>query len=39
MTPKEFEDLTGIYPDRVQYDVIEREYERHARGRRYAAIG
>lgn len=28
MTPKEFEDQTGIYPDRVLYDVIEREYVR-----------
>ena len=28
MTPKEFEDLTGIYPDRILYGVAEREYER-----------
>ena len=28
MTPKEFEDLTGIYPDRITYGVAEREYER-----------
>lgn len=28
MTPKEFEDQTGIYPDRILYDVIEREYVR-----------
>ena len=28
MTPKGFEDQTGIYPDRILYDVIEREYVR-----------
>lgn len=28
MTPKELENLTGVYPDRILYDVIEREYER-----------
>lgn len=28
MLPTELETLTGIYPDRVLYDVIEREYER-----------
>lgn len=28
MTPKEFETQTGIYPDRVLYDVIERDYVR-----------
>lgn len=28
MLPTEFETQTGIYPDRILYDVIEREYER-----------
>lgn len=28
MKPTEFETHTGVYPDRVLYDVIEREYER-----------
>lgn len=28
MTPTEFETQTGIYPDRILYDVVEREYER-----------
>lgn len=28
MLQQEFEDLTGTYPDRILYDVIEREYER-----------
>ena len=28
MLPTELETQTGIYPDRILYDVIEREYER-----------
>jgi len=28
MLQQEFETQTGIYPDRILYDVIEREYER-----------
>ena len=28
MLQQEFENQTGIYPDRILYDVIEREYVR-----------